>query len=57
MDTLFEQSPTEVIDTEHLFGIKCSFKVWGFKNKNDRSNSSASTTNILGDSPTIKLDR
>ena len=35
MDTLFEQSPTEVIDTEHLFGIKCSFKVWGFKNKND----------------------
>ncbi len=35
MDTLFEQSPTEAIDTEQLFGIKCSFDVLGFKKRND----------------------
>ena len=35
MDTLFEQSPTETIDTEYLFGIKCNFKVLGFENRND----------------------
>ena len=35
MDTLFEQSPTKAIDTEHLFGIKCSFKVLGFEKRND----------------------
>ena len=29
MDTLFEQSPTKTINTEHLFGIKCSFDVFG----------------------------
>ena len=31
MDTLFEQSPTKAIDTEHLFGIKRSFDVLGFE--------------------------
>ena len=35
MDTLFEQSPTKAIDTEYLFGIKCSFKVLGFEKRND----------------------
>ena len=35
MDTLFEQSPTKAIDTEHLFGIKCIFKVLGFEKRND----------------------
>lgn len=35
MDTLFEQSPAKAIDTEHLFGVKCSFKVFGFEKKND----------------------
>ena len=35
MDTLFEQSPTKAINTEHLFGIKCSFKVFGFEKRND----------------------
>ena len=34
MDTLFEQSPTKAIDTEHLFGIKCSFDVLGFEKRN-----------------------
>ena len=35
MDTLFEQSPTKVINTEHLFEIKCSFDVFGFENTNE----------------------
>jgi len=35
MDTLFEQSPTKVINTEHLFEIKCSFDVLGFEKRND----------------------
>jgi hypothetical protein len=35
MDTLFEQSPTKVINTEHLFGIKCIFDVLGFEKRND----------------------
>ena len=35
MDTLFEQSPTKTIDTEHLFGIKCSFDVLGFEKRNN----------------------
>ena len=35
MDTLLEQSPTETIDTEHLFGIKCSFKILGFEKRNN----------------------
>ena len=34
MDTLFEQSPTKAIDTEYLFGIKCSFDVLGFEKRN-----------------------
>ena len=35
MDTLFEQSPTKVIDTKHLFGVKCSFDVLGFDKRNN----------------------
>ena len=35
MDTLFEQSPTKTIDTEHLFGIKCSFDVLRFEKRNN----------------------
>ena len=35
MDTLFEQSPTKTIDTENLFGIKCSFDVLGFDKRNN----------------------
>ena len=35
MDTLFEQSPTKAIDTEYLFGIKCSFDVLGFEKRNN----------------------
>ena len=35
MDTLFEQSPTKAIDTELLFGIKCSFDVLGFEKRNN----------------------
>ena len=34
IDTLFEQSPTKAIDTELLFGIKCSFDVLGFEKRN-----------------------
>ena len=35
MDNLFEQSPTKAIDTEYLFGIKCSFDVLGFEKRNN----------------------
>ena len=35
MDTFFEQSPTKAIDTEYLFGIKCSFNVLGFEKRNN----------------------
>ena len=35
MDTLFEQSPTKAIDTERLFGIKCSFDVLRFEKRNN----------------------
>ena len=35
MDTLFEQYPTKTIDTKHLFGVECNFKVLGFEKRND----------------------
>ena len=31
---IFEQSPTKLVNTENLFGIKCSFKVLGFEKRN-----------------------
>ena len=34
IDNLINQTPDKKIDTEQLFGVKCNFKVFGFKNKN-----------------------
>jgi len=32
---IFDQSPDQEINTNNIFGVKCAFKVFGFKSKND----------------------
>ena len=31
----FQQSPNKEIDTQNIFGVDCSFKIFGFESKND----------------------